>query len=231
MARCRKLSTDISLDLAVNRLDDFTALLYTWLVPHAEDDCSLPKEPEVIAAKVMPLRRIDPAKIQASVNALLEAELLIISADGRLRIEPTAFYRYQTYVNASKRFSAENSKEQQETAENSTSLSLSVSPSPSPSLSTKGEFPECLRVKVEKGGKEKELGNHLLCDLEQFCGTWAVSHRKDIAEAIKAGCPECDGSCNTKCATAFFNHAKELSGQGPPFPTGLFLWRLTNGAR
>ena len=61
MARRRYLSTNISLDTAVNKLaveyGDFAALLYTWMIPHAEDDASLSGDPEEILYTVIPGRR------------------------------------------------------------------------------------------------------------------------------------------------------------------------------
>ena len=45
MSRRRYLSTEVSLDTRINRLaleaGDFAALLYTWMIPHAEDDASI----------------------------------------------------------------------------------------------------------------------------------------------------------------------------------------------
>jgi hypothetical protein len=245
MARCRKLSTGISLDLEVNRLGDFTALLYTWMIPHAEDDCSLPKEPEVIAAQVMPLRGVTVEKVKAAIGEMLDAGLLLLCDDGRLRYEPKAFYRYQTYINASKRWeaeeqqeSAENSKKQQETAENSTSLSLSFSPSLSPSLSTES-WPVCMSQEVEKDGLTASLKRHIIESYVPYLGiAWVekMPNRVKVGKNICLGCPdECPGDEKRarSCATAFIRAARELAEEkeGKTFPVQLLLYRLREGAR
>ncbi len=61
MARRRYLSTDVSKDKVVNRLameaDDFAALLYTWMIPHAGDDATVEGDPEELLMVAMPGRR------------------------------------------------------------------------------------------------------------------------------------------------------------------------------
>jgi len=39
VSRKRSISTDISIDSRINELSDFAALLYTWMIPHANDNC------------------------------------------------------------------------------------------------------------------------------------------------------------------------------------------------
>jgi hypothetical protein len=132
MARRRYLSTEISLDVRVNKLaleaGDFAALLYTWMVPHAEDDGSLSADPEKILYTVLPGRRDKtPQDIAKAVDLICHEGLLVREAN-RLFFPPEAFYKYQTYIPVEKRQTAKNAEKRRRTAQNASS------PSPSPSL-------------------------------------------------------------------------------------------------
>jgi hypothetical protein len=154
MSRRRYLSTDISLDLRINRLaataGDFAVMLYTWMIPHAADDATLPADPEEIMYMVIPGRRDKTTDdVAAALGAMRDCGL-IIWQDGELRFPAAAFYRYQTYIKEGNRRGAnqqetpqdsDNSANQRKSAQNAVSPSLSppipvpppVSPSPSPS--------------------------------------------------------------------------------------------------
>lgn len=140
MSRRRYVSTEISLDGALNRVakqSDFAALLYTWMIPHAADDATITGDPEKLLMAVMPGRRDkDPADIEAALK-LLEAEGLfeLWSRSTRtIYFWPHAFYRYQTYIKTSnRRDAAADAEEHRRTPKNTVSLSPSLSHSPSPS--------------------------------------------------------------------------------------------------
>lgn len=107
MARRRYLSTEISQDKIVNRLavkhGDFAALLYTWMIPHAGDDGTLPGDPEELLYIVAPGRRDkQPEDIEAALQAMRDEGL--IEWDGKTaRFPPASFYKYQTYIKPSNR--------------------------------------------------------------------------------------------------------------------------------
>ena len=109
MSRRRYISTSISLDRKVNMLameaGDFAALLYTWMIAHAEDDCTVPSDPGEILVLVMPWRRDkDESDVQAALEAMLRLGLLERCQDpARLRFPPASFYRYQAYIGESRR--------------------------------------------------------------------------------------------------------------------------------
>ncbi len=136
MSRRRYVSTDISLDPAVNRVSkrsDFAALLYTWMIPHANDDATITGDPERLMMLVMPGRRDkDPKDIEAALG-LLEAEGLFelwSRVTGTIYLWPATFYRYQTYIKpANRRTEAADAVEQRKTPQNTASLSPSHSPS------------------------------------------------------------------------------------------------------
>lgn len=141
MSRRRYISTEISVDARINRLDDFAALLYTWMIPHADDDGTLPADPEEIAMRVIPGRRnvtID------QVNIALESMMslyLIAKVNGRIEFPSASFYKYQTYIPVEKRCkeaqSADNTEERRKTPNKA--VSPSPSPSPSPPIVPQGD--------------------------------------------------------------------------------------------
>jgi hypothetical protein len=140
MSRRRYISTTISIDKRVALLSDSAALLWTWMIPHAEDDATLPSDPDEVRWIVIPSR--PDMDVAACLNEIA-GQRLIVRKDGTLYFDTEAFYRYQSNVPLDKRAdhsaifteeqreSAKNSEEQQESAENSASLSLSLSLSPS----------------------------------------------------------------------------------------------------
>jgi hypothetical protein len=121
MSRRRYLSTAISTDKVVNRLamqSDFAALLYTWLIPHAEDDATLCGDPEELLMTVMPGRRDRQPEDVADALALMADAGLIIWEHGAERVAfPESFYRHQTYISAERRRTAQSGDEGREPAQ------------------------------------------------------------------------------------------------------------------
>jgi|GEM_PF-5390262 len=151
MARRRYISTLISVDPKVTRLaenhSDFAALLYTWMIPHAEDDTTLTGDPDELILTVIPgLRSKTREDVVSALEAMVEEELIIWDKENSVIYFPSAsFYKYQTYVRQDKRMSEEeqpsptNSEERRQTpkkiTEQRTSPEKGASPSPSPSPS------------------------------------------------------------------------------------------------
>jgi hypothetical protein len=141
MARRRYVSTEISLDPALNRVarrSDFAALLYTWMIPHAREDATITGDPEKLLMEVLPGRRDkDPQDVEDAL-AMLEAEGLFemwSRVTNTIYFEPETFYRYQTVVQKqNRRTESAEASERQRTPANT--ASLSPSPSHSPSLSS-----------------------------------------------------------------------------------------------
>ena len=142
MSRRRYISSAISLDRVVNRLaaqaGDFAVLLYTWMIPHAEDSARITADPEELLYMVVPGRRDKTA--QDVENALLHmAGLKLIAwkrAEGVIYFDTESFYRYQAYIPKAKRvdnsaFFATNGDKRQKAPEVAT-ITASLSPSLSP---------------------------------------------------------------------------------------------------
>lgn len=117
MARRRFLSTQISLDAKTDKLakeyGDFAALLYTWMIPHAAEDASIPSDPDEIFFTVCP-RRNDKslADVQKALDGMVSVGLLIRTANGKLFFPLDSFYKYQTYISTNRRTTPRNSAEQ-----------------------------------------------------------------------------------------------------------------------
>lgn len=147
MSRRRYISTEISRDGAVNKLarecGDFAVLLYTWMIPHVEDDACLKGTPEEILFQVIPGRRDKtPQDVEIALEGMRRVGLIEWDRENDIVGLPHAsFYKYQSYINTAKRRTSPvteqgqvpptNAEERRISAENATS----PSPSPSPSLS------------------------------------------------------------------------------------------------
>ncbi|MCX7771631.1 MAG: hypothetical protein N2376_00775 [Clostridia bacterium] len=111
MPRRRYISTEISVDKKVNRLakeyGDFAALLYTWMLPHAEDNCELTGDPEEILSVVIPGRRDKTEEdVKQAILGMIEIKLVhayTINGSPRLFFPPKNFYKFQTYISRENR--------------------------------------------------------------------------------------------------------------------------------
>jgi DnaD/phage-associated family protein len=109
MARRRYVSTEISIDKEVNKLaiqyGDFAALLFTWMIPHAEDDRTITADSYEILNKVVPARRDKSEEdVQEAIAGMIKYKLLAVVEDGKkLKFKPKSFYKYQSYIPVNKR--------------------------------------------------------------------------------------------------------------------------------
>jgi hypothetical protein len=109
MSRRRYLSTEISIDTAVNRLarsaGDFAVMLYTWMIPHCDDDGIVHGDAEEIILQVIPGRRDKKIEdVTAALSAMQEHGLIEWDQEARCVIFPaTSFYKYQTYIKPERR--------------------------------------------------------------------------------------------------------------------------------
>lgn len=109
MGRRRYLSTDISTDPRVGQLAAkdgyFAALLYTWMIPHAADDASLPADPEQLLLRVVPNMMLRAGAAVADVEQAVSGMLALglVTQDGDALHFPESFYRHQTYIKGERR--------------------------------------------------------------------------------------------------------------------------------
>lgn len=106
MARRRYLSTTISIDPRVadlaNESGPFAALLYTWLIPHADDQGVVAGSPRQIKLQVVPgIDELGVKEISAALAAM--RGLALIEWDGEVLRFPQSFHRYQSYIKEGRR--------------------------------------------------------------------------------------------------------------------------------
>lgn len=76
MANRRMLSKSISISEQANELSDFAALLFTWMIPHADDWGILPGSPKKVKALVIPMRKQTPKEVEKAIHELVSAVLV-----------------------------------------------------------------------------------------------------------------------------------------------------------
>jgi len=90
MARRRYISTDISTDEKVNSVSTFAALLYTWAIPHFNDDCHLTaKNAAEVKWTVLPGRKEGVKEVEKAIQELLKNTLWCKDENGRFLIPPS----------------------------------------------------------------------------------------------------------------------------------------------
>jgi len=148
VSRRRYISTAISIDSTINQLaleaGDFAALLYTWMIPHAEDSAMITAEPNELLYMVVPARRDKTeADIEAALQHMDSLGLVAWKRDeGVIYFNTATFYRYQAYIPAVKRvdhsalFAKNGVKRQSSPKVAQIGASLSPSPSPSKNISS-----------------------------------------------------------------------------------------------
>ncbi len=66
----------ISVSEQVNDLSDFAALLFSWLIPHADDYGILPGSAKKIKALVIPMRKQTPDQVEIALKEIQTAKLI-----------------------------------------------------------------------------------------------------------------------------------------------------------
>jgi DnaD/phage-associated family protein len=200
MSRRRYISTEISLDGAISDLYEqhgaFAVLLYTWMIPHTDDDATLHGTPKELIKRIMPERGVKAGQIEAALLAMQELGLITWDAENAVIYFPTAsFYKYQTYVPAPKRRGEEQRQSAQNAEDNNSSLEPaqnSASPSPSPSLSL-SPYEEEESARVIESEPTDETVNQLAFSVYGASGTAAqeiedyvaLTSREVVAEALR----------------------------------------------
>ena len=199
MPRRRYISTDISVDKRINALSDFAALLYTWMVPHADDDGTITADPDEIGWTVVPGRRRRTPQIAAALEEIENQTLVISNGCGKLFFPFESFYKYQTYIPPAKRRDFDpNAEKRRKTPKNA------ASPSPSPSPS--------------KTYVQREASDH-----SEFGSFWSSYPRKEgkgkAREAFKLAARKVDASVILAGLEAQLPSMKAKERQYQPMPT------------
>ena len=126
MARRRYISTAISTDTAVCKLakkyGEFAAMLYTWMIPHAEDDAKLTGNIDELAMLVIPgFRWKTDEEIECALNGMVECGLVSWDREKEVISFPESFFMYQSYITKDRREKQDkksDDKNQRKTAQN-----------------------------------------------------------------------------------------------------------------
>lgn len=76
MAKARMLHKKISVSLQVNRLTLPARLLFTWMIPHADDEGRMKGDPESIRATVVPMVKWSFKKIREYLEEIKDRQLI-----------------------------------------------------------------------------------------------------------------------------------------------------------
>src|SRR3989338_4580844 len=76
MAKARMLHKSISVSTQVNKLSLPAKLLFTWMIPHTDDEGRMKGEPEYIKAIVVPMVRWTFNKIKTYLNEIKNQGLI-----------------------------------------------------------------------------------------------------------------------------------------------------------
>jgi DnaD/phage-associated family protein len=96
MAERRMVSKVISISEKVNSLSLFGRLLYTWMIPHADDFGRLPGSPAKVRALVVPMADETVKDVEQALADMHERGLIIwYEVDGERFIQITNFEKHQ----------------------------------------------------------------------------------------------------------------------------------------
>ena len=96
MALRRMLNKSISLSAQVNQLSDAAEILFTWAIPHFDDEGRMRGEPNFVKAAVVPLKKWTERKIIRLIDEIITARLWdVYKSDGVTIIQGVKWYRHQ----------------------------------------------------------------------------------------------------------------------------------------
>ena len=95
----RSLWTTISTSMKLSQVSLKAALVYTWAIPHFDDEGYLDGDPRILKGKVVPLRdEINTEDIGKITQELIEVGLWVVhKVNGNLYIQDPVFNDYQTF--------------------------------------------------------------------------------------------------------------------------------------
>ena len=120
MARRRYISTEISIDENVEDLvrdyGDFAGLLYTWLIPHAEDNGCINASTRKLMRMVIPGYHWKTEEdVEHALSGMHKHGLITWDREKGLIQFPKSFYKYQAYIGKNRRGKeSESDKEEQD---------------------------------------------------------------------------------------------------------------------
>lgn len=97
MAQRRMISKSISVSRKLAKVKPFTALVFTWLIPHCDDGGNMAGDPETVKALVIPARPETVGQTEIAIEELKEIGLIDpYEADGESYIHIMQWSSHQT---------------------------------------------------------------------------------------------------------------------------------------
>lgn len=78
MANRRMISKRISISRKLAKVSQFSALLFTWLIPHCDDGGNMAADPETIKALVVPARPETVTDVEESIQEMTDIQLITV---------------------------------------------------------------------------------------------------------------------------------------------------------
>lgn len=98
MANRRMLSKTISTSVKVNKLSTFGALLYTWMIPHCDDNGRMDGEAIAVRAIVCPMRIETVEEVEKQLQTMEDVGLIRrYIVDDQQYLEIIGFSNFQTF--------------------------------------------------------------------------------------------------------------------------------------
>ncbi len=97
MAKARMLHKKISVSTQVNKLSLSAKLLFTWLIPHADDDGRLKGDPEYIKAMVVPMTKWSFKKVEQCLKEINDIGLIFWWTDTITHEKFIEFIKWNDY--------------------------------------------------------------------------------------------------------------------------------------
>jgi len=76
LANRRMISKSISVSKKLAQVSPFTALLFTWIIPHCDDGGNMPGDPFTVKGLVMPVRPETASEIERALKELKDTDLI-----------------------------------------------------------------------------------------------------------------------------------------------------------
>lgn len=103
-AKGRMINRCISTSRKLYEVDDRSALIYTWLIPHTDAFGRMEGEAIIVMGSVVPLRGYTPEQVEESLQALEQAKLIErYEVDGKQYLEIVGFEENQAFRTDRKR--------------------------------------------------------------------------------------------------------------------------------
>jgi len=179
VANRRMVAKSISISEQVNNMSDFAKLLFTWMIPHADDWGMIKGSAKVIKALVVPLTDHSTADVEKALQEIADSELIFwFENEGDQYIE---FCKWDGYQSGLHKRTKPNYVSFREIPGSSGKFPLNLTElnltKPNP---TEGKVPEKSDAYADI---ENEFGRTLSPMESEHIGQWGQKHNQEVIMA------------------------------------------------